>query len=72
MYQLEELTEYIKDKNVEAIKYLLENTSLKVVDGKFVMDKKEGKDQETFWNQRQQARKILLNSLNLGALRSNS
>lgn len=63
MYEIENLNKYISEGDSEAIRYLLQNTSLKLKDGKFFIDKKEGKEKESFWNQRQQARKILLNSL---------
>ena len=64
MYQLEKLNEYIKNNDSVAIKYLMANSGLILKDGKFfIKDKTEGKKQESFWNQRQQARKILLNSL---------
>lgn len=68
MYDVLNLKKYIEEKNIEGIKYLLDKNQIILKDGKFFTNnKKECKEQETFWNQRQQARKILLNSL-YGAL----
>lgn len=65
-----DLPQYIKDKNLTAVQRLVELGFIRIEDNKvFIEDmaKKEGKVHEVFWNQRQQARKILLNSL-YGAL----
>lgn len=67
---LAELPEYIKAKNQDALDNLVSRGIIRITDGKvFLTDdvKKEAKGYEVFWNQRQQARKILLNSL-YGAL----
>ncbi len=65
------LQELIKARDVEGIKAFMAEHRLKVEGGKIVpidsASSKKIKDLEGFWNQRQQARKILLNSL-YGAL----
>ena len=59
-------------ENIKVLKDTMEKYNLHVVDGKIVpKNKKEYSDYVTFWNQRQQARKILLNSL-YGALLNES
>ena len=65
-----DLPDYIKEKNAAKIKFLIENNLVKIDGNKlFSTDEtnKKSKEFEVFWNQRQQARKILLNSL-YGAL----
>lgn len=59
-------------ENIKVLKDIMERYNLHIVDGKIVpKNKKEYSDYVTFWNQRQQARKILLNSL-YGALLNES
>lgn len=70
-YDIGKISQYIENKDVVAIKWLMKEHNLKVVDGKLVADKKDAKKYKDFWNQRQQARKILLNSL-YGALLNES
>lgn len=66
-YNIEQLHQYVADENVAALKYLIKEGYAKVKDGKLFST---GKDKNAiifsagFWKQRQQARKILLNSLN--------
>jgi DNA polymerase elongation subunit (family B) len=70
MCQISELHVYIKEKNATAIKKLIKNKLAYIKDGKlFATDeaKDDIKFNSMFWDQRQQARKILLNSL-YGAL----
>lgn len=63
MYDIKDLSKYIEKKDTTAIKALMKEHNLKVVDGKLkAVDKEQADFNEGFWNQRQQARKILLNS----------
>lgn len=72
MYDINQIKQYIKDKNTEAVKWLMAEHNLVVEAGKLVTaDKVKGQYWKGFWNQRQQARKILLNSL-YGALLNSS
>lgn len=72
MYELANLKKYITEKNKEAIKWIMEKHNLIVRDGKLIAhDKEKANYWKGFWNQRQQARKILLNSL-YGALLNES
>ena len=60
-YEIGKLKKYIEEKNTEAVKWLMTEHNLKLVDGKLVPgDIKKAKYWKDFWNQRQQARKILL------------
>ena len=60
------------EENKKALLELLENYNLEIKNSKIVpKDKSEYSDYVLFWNQRQQARKILLNSL-YGALLNES
>jgi DNA polymerase elongation subunit (family B) len=65
-----ELPDYIRTKNSDALRSLFEQGAIRITDNKVFINEafiKEAKAHEVFWNQRQQARKILLNSL-YGAL----
>ena len=65
-----ELPEYIRTKDTGALRTLEDNGDIRITDNKIFIEeraKKEAKELKVFWNQRQQARKILLNSL-YGAL----
>lgn len=63
-YDLCKLEEYIENENVDAINYLMQLHDLTIKDGKIIANiKEQASEKVTFWNQRQQARKILLNSL---------
>jgi DNA polymerase elongation subunit (family B) len=69
-----DLPDYIKAKDAEHIAGLIAIGHIALRDGKiFIEDvcKAEAKELKSFWNQRQQARKILLNSL-YGALLNES
>ena len=69
VFAIERLQDYIKEKNVEALKFLKEQYGLIIENGKLKMrDKTEAKNLNEFWDQRQFARKILLNSLNIWTL----
>lgn len=64
------LPDYIKAKDAAGLAGLIKQDKIKIDQGKlFILSAggKEGKELKAFWNQRQQARKILLNSL-YGAL----
>lgn len=68
--KLSELPEYVRTKNNDALAELVSQGMIRINDNKVFLEevaKKEAKGYEMFWNQRQQARKILLNSL-YGAL----
>lgn len=68
IFSLKHLKTLIADKNISAIKEYMTLHNLKIEDGKIVpVDKAEYKAKFVFWDQRQHARKILLNSL-YGAL----
>lgn len=66
MYLISELHEYVKTKNIAALNWLIDQKLVEIKDGKLFtteaarveVDKAAG-----FWDQRQLARKILLNSL---------
>lgn len=65
-YQIENLQIYIDNGDVESIKKMMEIHNLKIENGKFVpKDIKNGEYWIIFWNQRQQARKILLNNIQI-------
>lgn len=69
-----DLPDFIKAKDAGSLRSLIEQGFIKIENNKvFILDlaKAEAKEQKTFWNQRQQARKILLNSL-YGALLNES
>lgn len=69
-----ELPEYIKANDADSVKFLIDSGLLKMEeDALFSTHKttKKAKELKVFWNQRQQARKILLNSL-YGALLNES
>lgn len=64
------LPDYIKGSDLDAIEMLIADNAIRLENGKLFIQPdyiKEAKSHEVFWNQRQQARKILLNSL-YGAL----
>lgn len=64
MYDIKQIKQYIADKNKEAINWLMTEYNLEITDGKLVAkDKEKANYWKGFWNQRQQARKILLNNL---------
>lgn len=65
------LPNLIKEGNADVILALINEHDLQIVDGKLKADKAKAAFNEGFWNQRQQARKILLNSL-YGALLNES
>lgn len=70
MYDVKKLKELVHAKDVPAIRAFMAAHDLVVEGGKIVPrpeTRKEYEQQSEFWNQRQQARKILLNSL-YGAL----
>jgi hypothetical protein len=72
MYDIKDLKGFIKSGNKVAVKWLMNAHSLIVKDGKLVAQDKSSADYyKGFWHQRQQARKILLNSL-YGALLNES
>lgn len=65
-----ELADFVKAKDASSLRSLIEQGAIRIDDGKIFINEshfKEAKEHEVFWNQRQQARKILLNSL-YGAL----
>lgn len=65
-----DLPDFIKAKNADALRCLFERGDIRITNNKVYIEeraKKEAKELKVFWNQRQQARKILLNSL-YGAL----
>ena len=67
-----EIQDCISTRNVSSLKKLLILYNLKIEDGKIVpQNKEEYENYVQFWNQRQQATKILLNSL-YGALLNDS
>lgn len=71
-YDVSKIQDLIKAGNVSELASLMREHDLQIVDGKIVAKSKEVAEfQEGFWNQRQQARKILLNSL-YGALLNES
>lgn len=63
MYELKDLKKHIETGNSEAVKWLMTEFDLVEVNGKLTArDSEKAKEQTVFWNQRQQARKILLNT----------
>ena len=63
-FSMKELNSLIASKNVGAIKEFMKEHNLKLEDGKIIpVDKEEFKVKNVFWDQRQQARKLMLNSL---------
>ncbi len=64
-----DINQAIKEKNIDFISKFIKEYDLKIVDGRLVPNGNTSviKEMVVFWNQRQQARKILLNSL-YGAL----
>lgn len=69
-YNVEELKELIDKKDVTNLKKFIVSNNLIIKDGKIQPNKENSKKLKTlaaFWDQRQLARKILLNSL-YGAL----
>ena len=66
-YDVKKLKELVEQKDVAAIKEFMAKHDLEVVKGRIVPKPAviaEFKVAAAHWNQRQQARKILLNSLN--------
>lgn len=66
-YNINNLHTYILEKNIDALKWFKKNGDIEVREGRiFATDKskKKIKDAADYWNQLQQATKILLNSLN--------
>lgn len=64
-FSMKELNSLIASKNIDAIKEYMKEHNLKLDNGKIVpVDKAEFKAKNVFWDQRQQARKLMLNSLN--------
>ena len=71
---LAELPDYIKSKDKDALDFLASDGLIRIEDNKVFIEAeatKEANELKVFWNQRQQARKILLNSL-YGALLNES
>jgi DNA polymerase elongation subunit (family B) len=67
---LANLPDFIKSGDKDAIDFLVADKAIRIEDDRIFIEPdfvKEAKSHEVFWNQRQQARKILLNSL-YGAL----
>lgn len=65
---LKKINEFIKSKDVQGLKEYMKEFDLVIENGKIVpKNRKLFKEKVTFWDQRQHARKILLNSL-YGAL----
>jgi DNA polymerase elongation subunit (family B) len=65
-----DLADFIKAGDKDAIDFLVGDGFIRIENNLIIIEdahKKEAKEHEVFWNQRQQARKILLNSL-YGAL----
>lgn len=63
-FSMKELNSLIASKNIDAIKEYMKEHNLKLDNGKIVpVDKAEFKAKNVFWDQRQQARKLMLNSL---------
>jgi len=70
MVEFADLPDFIKSKDRDALEFLIADQKIRVQDSKVYIEdsvKAEAKELKVFWNQRQQARKILLNSL-YGAL----
>jgi hypothetical protein len=67
---MQNITELIKNKDVEGLRAFAVENNMVVKEGKLVprdeASKKSLHARATFFNNRQQARKILLNSLNSG------
>lgn len=63
-YDILDLKKAISEKNTELVKAIMKQFNLQVVDGLIkAVDIDNAKYMTSFWNARQQARKILLNSL---------